>query len=175
MREKCHFSALCLNQFRSRRFRISPTMKRSSTRSLGNSHKRKADLWTDSDMSSEDDFVVPPMSSTFKPAAQEHYESIQTHCCLICSILPSLSQINCCSQHLSALTGTPLRPFVYIMHRDNDRSKRRAELWSPSSSSRSSSTTLGRQKTKRLINKPRPVRHRPRVSNWIIRIWSFFK
>ena len=148
-------------------------MKRSSTRSLSRVPKRKDDLWSDSDVSSADDLTVTPMSSTFKPIPYEHHRSIQTQCCLVCSILPSLSQVNCCSQHLSALTGTPLRPFVYIMRSGDHRSdksvsrrrlKRCAELRSPSNSSVSSSSTIRPIKKQHLKKLPTCVRHRSKTA-----------
>ena len=70
---------------------------------------RKQRLWIDSDSdqataSDSDSITVSPISINVKPSINNTDESSARNCCLICSILSSLSNINCCDKHLTLLT-----------------------------------------------------------------------
>lgn len=75
--------------------KLSKLMNRSKT-------PRQQKLWNDSetDLSSTSD--SDSQISIFQP--NQSNENCSTECCLICSILPSLSHINCCTKHLTLLT-----------------------------------------------------------------------
>ena len=73
----------------------------------------------DSDQSSslESDFNTTTgslKSQTTETLTNENSDSSRTYCCLICSILPSLSDVNCCDKHLALLTN-PLPSHIRSM------------------------------------------------------------
>jgi hypothetical protein len=78
---------------------------------------RKKDLWTDSDTdlstaSDSDSITVSRISTNTKTSIGNTDTSSERNCCLICSILSSLSSINCCRKHLALLTTAQV---VYMM------------------------------------------------------------
>jgi len=87
---------------------------------LMNMLNKKKDFWTDSetDLSSpsdNDSNTASTKSVTVKPSTNEIPESSKINCCLICSILSSLSNINCCAKHLGLLTTSLSSPIVYTI------------------------------------------------------------
>ncbi len=82
-----------------------------SPRSIHMFNKTK-DLWTDSetDLSSSasdnDSVRISRLSSSVKTPINKNDRSPELKCCLICSVLPALSNINCCPKHLALLTKT---------------------------------------------------------------------
>ncbi|UJR26811.1 hypothetical protein I4U23_008124 [Adineta vaga] len=61
----------------------------------------------DSDQSStsnDDSIHIPHLLSKRKILLSKYNQSSKKTCCLICSILPALSKINCCEKHLTLLT-----------------------------------------------------------------------
>ena len=75
------------------------TMKRSSTslKPMFRRAKRREDLWLDSDSDDEEN------RSVLRASSKENRLSVSGHCCLICSILNSLTEDNCCAKHLHLL------------------------------------------------------------------------
>jgi len=114
-------------------------MSRSASR-LKNILNQRSNLWADSE------------SDSSSSHADENDPS--TSCCLICSVLPNLSNINTCEKHLNLITK-PIQPtqVVYMMQpainncHCRTKSKRRCR----SSSSSSSSTEIEHQRKKRVI------------------------
>jgi hypothetical protein len=82
-----------------------------SPRSIQTVNKAK-DLWTDSDTdlsssaSDNDSVRISRLSSSVQTSINKIDRSPEVKCCLICSVLPALSNINCCPQHLALLTKT---------------------------------------------------------------------
>lgn len=86
---------------------------------------KKNDLWTDnetdlSSLSDNDRITISPIQSNIKNSIDENNQLLKMNCCLICSILSSLSNVNCCQKHLTLLT-TPISQqvpaqIVYMMH-----------------------------------------------------------
>ena len=113
-------------------------------------------------LSDSDSTAVSPITSTDNSA-----DSLKENCCLICSILPTLSNVNCCPKHLKLLSKTLPSlypsPVVYMM-RPTDKnwpklecyyssncSKSKRRHLSPSSSSSSSSSSSQRRQKKRSV------------------------
>lgn len=135
-------------------------MKDSSRRSKSVFHPRE-NLWSDveSDSSSENE------EKNIK-SDPSHDDSIPTSpCCLICSILPNLSHINTCSNHLQLLHRSSLRPtqVVYMMHPPitqcpcQRKSKHRRRSMS-SSSSESESQSRRKKRPMTIQSSVRPMR-----------------
>ena len=79
--------------------KLSKLMNRSKT-------PRRRDLWIDSetDLSSTSDCDSRNSILHSELFAGQSNENCSLECCLICSIVPSLSHINCCTKHLTLLT-----------------------------------------------------------------------
>jgi len=79
------------------------------------------DLWTDSetDLSSSasdnDSVRISRLSSSIQTSINKNDRSPELKCCLICSVLPALSNINCCPKHLALLTKTLPAQIIYMM------------------------------------------------------------
>ena len=88
-------------------------MKDSSRRSNSVFHSRE-NLWSDAENDSSSDNEEKNIKSD--PSNNDSFPL--SSCCLICSILPNLSHINTCSNHLQLLHRSSLRPtqVVYMMH-----------------------------------------------------------
>jgi hypothetical protein len=86
-------------------------MNRSSR--LRNILNRRKDLWEDS----ETDTSLLSNNENTKKYETSSDENDEPTCCLICSILPNLSNINTCQKHL-ALIKKSINPtqVVYMMH-----------------------------------------------------------
>ena len=128
--------------------------------------RKRKDLWSDSELdlssaSDNDSVIVSRLSVGEKTSVNKNDEPSKIKCCLVCSVLPALSNINCCSKHLTLLTTTypstlPAK-IVYMMpstvnrcsrlgcHGQSHCSKSKRQHRSSSSSSSSSSS----QKKKR--------------------------
>ncbi len=67
---------------------------------------RRESLWIDSetDQTSTSSTASETTSINRKTSPSGLAQPSNTECCFICSILPSLSKINCCSKHLALLT-----------------------------------------------------------------------
>lgn len=77
---------------------------------------RRENLWTDS---SSDDEEKKVKFEKFDSSNEESSPLSSSPCCLICSILPNLSNINTCSKHLQVLRRASVRSatqVVYMMH-----------------------------------------------------------
>ena len=85
-----------------------PSIKRSSMSSVSklprliNTCKGHLDLWNDS--SSDLSFATDPHHASLRQRTPSFHRNSSEECCLICSILASLSTINCCTKHLTLLT-----------------------------------------------------------------------
>jgi hypothetical protein len=80
---------------------------------------KKTDLYEDSEINlsstSDNDYDIESSKSvTAKTSISEMTEPSNINC-LICSILPSLSNVNCCSKHLELLTTSLPAPIVCTM------------------------------------------------------------
>lgn len=115
-------------------------MSRPSSR-LKNILNQRSNLWADSDSDSS--------------LSQTDENDPSTSCCLICSVLPNLSNINTCEKHLNLITK-PIQPtqVVYMMQpainscHCRKKSKRRCRS---SLSSSSSSSEIEHRRKKRVI------------------------
>jgi hypothetical protein len=87
-------------------------MSRSSR--LSNILNRRENLWVDS----ETDTSSLSDNEEKKTCKTSSDENSQSTCCLICSILPNLSNINTCQKHLTLLNTPRTTPtqVVYMMH-----------------------------------------------------------
>ncbi|CAF0980379.1 unnamed protein product [Adineta ricciae] len=84
---------------------------------LKNILNERTDLWddeTDSEASSSDQTEVSVNSSNVS-SDENSQPSPRRTCCLICSILPNLSDVNTCRKHLTSLTATVPPPQVIYM------------------------------------------------------------
>lgn len=116
-------------------------MKRTSR--LRNIRNQRADLWNDSDTASTSTTTAGRVRRSFTDSDSSNDENSQRSparsCCLICSILPKLSNVNTCPKHLASLIAPT--QVVYMMQPPMDhchcrsRSKRRRRSRSGSSSS----------------------------------------
>lgn len=133
-------------------------MKHSSRRTKSVLQRRE-NLWTDS--SSENDEKKVKFE-TFDTSNDES----PSPCCLICSILPNLSNINTCPKHLQLVHRSPVRPpqVVYMMHppirhcRCSRKTKHRCRSISSSSSSSESEYRHQRKKRSMTIESSSSVR-----------------
>lgn len=128
-------------------------MKDSSRRS----NSSRENLWSDSD-NEEEQMKSDPSNENIFPISS---------CCLICSILPNLSHINTCSNHLQLLHRSSLQPtqVVYMMHPCSCQRKSKHRCRSMSSSSSSSESEYRSRRKKRAMTIQSSVR-------WI---FSFFE
>lgn len=99
---------------------------------------KRSDLWADSESDSSSN--------------QSDNENLSTNCCLICSVLPNLSNINTCEKHLNLITQ-PLKSaqVVYMMSPaiNNCHCRRKSKHRCRSSSS--SSSEVAHRRKKRII------------------------
>jgi len=79
--------------------------------------KKRSRLWIDSetDSSTTSDHHSHTASINGKLSTGESTEASKRNCCLICSILSSLSNINCCQKHLALLTTVSPTQVIYMM------------------------------------------------------------
>lgn len=129
-------------------------MKRSSR-----STTRNRNLWNDSE--NEDDWTYnkpkskirhlsikkPTMKTIRSSTPQEHT------CCLICSVLPALCQINCCDRHFTLLNADLKKKIIYatksqLFQKPQIQSKKRCRSFSDDQSSSSSISLLNSTKTR---------------------------
>ena len=89
-------------------------MKRSSTNFI-QMLKRRKNLWMDSD--SEESTTDHPTLRRSSSKENDPVESISKSCCLICSILASLTEENCCSKHLNLLHKRQVQSMFPLIHR----------------------------------------------------------
>jgi hypothetical protein len=106
---------------------------------------QKSQLWWDSETESSSIEEVPceSISPIFNSSLTSSQTPMNTQCCLICSMLPSLSHVNCCSKHLNLLKKGLRRSRIYMIHpaikrwrqlSENHRHRRRRQIYSSSSS-----------------------------------------
>jgi len=139
-------------------------MNRSSR--LKNIINKRQDLWNEpetdtSSISDSDNIKISTRKkslNTSDTSSDENTEPFKRKtCCLICSVLPNLTNVNTCQKHLASLS-TPITPtqVVYMMHpamnncpklhcHCRSKSKHRCR----SSSSSSSSSSKGRHYRKK--------------------------